>query len=148
MRARRWSFVVHLLVALMLSACASTRQFVPLPDQSKSVADSAKGRIYVMRPAVFGAAIPMTVNDNGGVVGQTGPKSFLCWERPPGDARIESRSEGSSLAFLRVKAGTVYYIFQHIKLGALQARSALEVVPEDEGKKVLATCNPPKIEVK
>jgi hypothetical protein len=131
---------------LMLAACASTRQFVPLPDQSKSVADPTKGRIYVMRPAVVGAAIPMTVNDTNRAIGQTGAKGFLCWERSPGDAQIESRSENSSLAHLRVKAGSVYYIFQHLKMGLVQARSELEIVSEEEGKKVLTKCKPPKIE--
>jgi hypothetical protein len=131
------------LTAVTLSACAATKQFVPLPDQSKTIDDPTKGRIYVMRPTSFGAAIPMTVNDGSAGIGQTGPKGFLCWERSPGDAQIESRSEGLSVAHVKVKAGTAHYIFQHIKMGVLQARSELELVPEDEGKKILMKCKPP-----
>ena len=135
-----------ILPIVTLTACASTKQFVPLPDQSRTIDDPAKGRIYVMRPAVVGAAIPMTVNDGSAGIGQTGPKGFLCWERPPGDARIESRSEGSSLAHFKVDAGSRYYIFQHVKMGMLQARSELELLSENEGKKLLIKCSPPKIE--
>ncbi len=41
---------VWLILLLALSGCATTRQFVPVPDQAKEVSHPDKGRIYVMRP--------------------------------------------------------------------------------------------------
>ena len=51
--------------ALLLTGCASTRQFVALPDQTKTIENASKGRIYVMRPATVGGAISMNVSDDG-----------------------------------------------------------------------------------
>ena len=139
---------ITLLIAvscLFLVGCASTQQFVPLPDQTKTVEDSAKGRIYVMRPATVGAAISMDVSDGGRIIGSTGPHGFLCWEREPGDTVISSKAENTSAVNLPVKAGQVHYIFQHLRMGWVIARNQMEIVSEEEGKKVLKQCKPPKL---
>jgi hypothetical protein len=131
---------------LLLTGCASTRQFVPLPDQAQRIQDSSKGRIYVMRPASVGSAVSMQVSDGGKFIGSTGAHGFLCWEREPGDTIISSTSEGASQAALTVQPGIVYYVFQHVRLGLLIARSELEIVSEEKGREVLRKCHPPKIE--
>jgi hypothetical protein len=53
------------IVAAFLVGCASPRQFVPMPDQSKTIEDPSKGRIYVIRPSSFGGAVGMNVADGG-----------------------------------------------------------------------------------
>jgi len=131
---------------LFLTGCASTRQFVPFPEQSQRVQDPSKGRIYVMRPAGLGAAITMNVSDGGKPIGKTGPHGFLCWERDPGDTIVIGTAEGASQAPLTVQSGNVYYIFQHVRMGLLMARNELEVVDEDKGRKVLKKCHRPKME--
>lgn len=140
------SSIALLFLGYSLTACSSTKQMVPFPDQSKRISDTAKGRIYVMRPnPIFGAPMPITVSDEQGFVGQTGPRGYLCWERAPGNARIESRSwEGVSELNLGVKPGNVYYVFQHIRVGVMAYRSELELVTENEGKKILNSCRPPE----
>lgn len=138
--------VVGCVASLLLAGCASTRQFVPLPDQAKKVEDLTKGRIYVIRPATFGAAISMNVSEDGKPIGVTGPHGFLCWERTPGDTIITSTSEGASEVPLTVEPGNVYYLFQHVRMGLWIARSELERVDEDEGLKELKKCKPPKLE--
>ena len=130
---------------LFLMGCASTQQFVPFPEQTKTVEDSNKGRIYVMRPATFGAGISMDVSDGGIIIGSTGPHGFLCWEREPGQTVISSKAENTSAVNLPVKAGQVHYIFQHLRLGLVMARNEMEIVSEEEGKKVLKQCSPPKL---
>jgi hypothetical protein len=131
---------------VLATGCASTRQFVPLPDQAQKIQDSSKGRIYVMRPASVGSAISMSVSDGGKPIGSTGAHGFLCWEREPGDTIVTSTSEGASHAALSVQPGVVYYIFQHLRMGLLIARSELEIVNEEKGRAVLKKCHPPKIE--
>jgi hypothetical protein len=132
--------------SLFLTGCVSTRQFVPLPDQTKKVEDSSKGRIYVMRPTSFGSAISMNVSDDGKLIGVTGPQGFLCWERKPGETIVSSTAEGVSQVPLTVQPGQDYYIFQHIRMGLLIAENELEIVNDVVGEKTLKKCNPPKIE--
>jgi hypothetical protein len=132
-------------IPLLLTGCASTQQFVRFPDQTKVVEDPSKGRIYVMRPATVGCGISMEVADDGRIVGSTGSHGFLCWEREPGDAVVSSKAENTSAVKLNVQAGKVNYIFQHMAMGWVIARNRLDIVSEDEGKKVLKECNPPKV---
>jgi hypothetical protein len=138
--------LVGCISVLLLAGCASTRQFVPLPDQTKKVEDPSKGRIYVIRPATVGSAVSMNVSEMGKPVGITGPHGFLCWERPPGETIVTGTAEGVSRAPLTIVAGGVYYIFQHVRMGWLMAENQLEVIGEVEGRKVLKSCHPPKIE--
>jgi hypothetical protein len=132
-------------ISLLFVGCASTQQFVPFPDQAKVVEDPTKGRIYVMRPATVGAAISMDVADDGKIIGSTGPNGFLCWEREPGDIIVSSKAENTSAVKVSVQADKVTYIFQHMEMGWISARNRLDIVTEDEGKKVLKKCNPPKM---
>jgi hypothetical protein len=142
----RVSFLTLLsAISLLFAGCASTQQFVPFPDQAKVVEDPTKGRIYVMRPATVGAAISMDVADSGKIIGSTGPHGFLCWEREPGDIVVSSKAENTSAVKVSVEAGKVNYIFQHMEFGWISARNRLDIVTEDEGKKVLKECNPPKM---
>jgi len=132
--------------SLFLAGCAGTRQYLPMPDQSKAVEDSAKGRIYVIRPSSFGGAVGMNVSDGGNPVGSTGPGGFLCWEREPGDVVVSSTSENTSRVSLAVRPGTVHYILQSIRMGIWIARTELEVIDEEKGKKELQHCKPAKVE--
>jgi len=131
---------------LLLTGCASNQQFVRFPDQTKTIEDPSKGRIYVLRPTVVGsAAFSMEVDDAGKIVGNIGPGGFLCWERDPGDTVISSRSENTSVINLNVEAGKANYIFEHMRLGWATPRTELEIVSQDEGKKVLKECHPPTV---
>ena len=135
-----------LCLALMLTGCAATRQFVPLPDQPKKVEDPSKGRIYVMRPAsAFWEQAGMNISDSGRYVGETGPRGFICWERAPGATIITGKAEGISQVPLTVEAGGVYYLFQHLRAGWLEARNEMELLDEAQGREVLRRCHPPKV---
>ena len=133
------------IAVAFLVGCASARQFVPMPDQSKVVEDPSKGRIYVIRPSSFGGAVGMNVADGGNPIGSTGPGRYLCWEREPGDVIVSSTSENTSRVALPVRAGSVHYILQHIRMGMWVARTELEVVPEERGKAELKGCKPAEV---
>ena len=135
------------VAALFLAGCAGTKQFVPLPDQTKAIDDPTKGRIYVMRPSSLGSAVGMNVADGGNPIGKTGPKGFLCWEREPGDVVVSSASENTSRVSLPVRPGSVHYIVQHIRMGFWIARTDLETVDEERGRKELKKCKPPKLQI-
>jgi hypothetical protein len=135
--------VVALGTLVFGAGCASTRQFVPFPDQGKRVEDPEKGRIYVMRTASLGCAVPMKVHDGDLLIGRTGARGYLCWERPPGVANIRSKAENLSTLDITVEKGGVYYILQQVAMGMAYARNRLILKDEEKGKKLLNRCNPP-----
>jgi len=129
----------------LLAGCASTTQYVPLPDQSKRIEDPSKARIYVVRPTGFGGAISFRVSDGDTLIGNTGPNGYLCWERPGGQMEVIGKAENTSNLPVDVEQGTVYYIQQHVRMGILKARNELSLLPEAEGKSKVSKCKPPKV---
>ena len=134
------------VAALLLAGCASTVQYVHMPDLSKKIEDPAKGRIYVMRPSSFGYAVGLNVSDGGNPIGSTGSQGFLCWERDPGDVIVSSTSENTSRVSLAVRPGGSYYVLQHLRMGIWIARTELEVVSEEQGQTELKKCKPAKVQ--
>jgi hypothetical protein len=130
------------MLLVLLPGCASTRQTARIPDLSVPVEDATKARIYVVRPALIGSAVRMKVTDNDELIGKTGPRSYLVWERPPGDAFITSKAEKASSVALKVEAGKAYYILQRIEPGVWYARCLMEEIDEERGKKFIAGCKP------
>lgn len=139
------AFAVILVVCVLtLSGCVTTRQVAPLPDLSVDIADSTLARIYVLRPATVGSAIPFDIYESGNHVGVLGPDSFLCWEREPADVEISAKSENESKISLKTEAGKIYYVHAHVRMGVVMARVKLEQLDEAKGKEVLAKCKPAK----
>lgn len=132
------------VAALFLVGCASSVQYVRMPDLSKKIEDPTKGRIYVIRPTTFGGAVGMNVSDGGNPIGSTGPEGFLCWERDPGDVVVSSTSENTSRVSLAVRPGGSYYVLQHIRMGIWLARTELEVINEEQGELEVKRCKPAK----
>lgn len=140
--------LITCVAALLATGCVATKQVVPFPNQSNTVEDPSKGRVYVMRPAKIGTAISMPVSDDGKPIGSTGPRGYLCWERPPGDTIVSSSSEGVTQLPLTVSPGQAYYIFQHLRMGVWIARSELELLDTEKGLKILKKCKRPKVQLK
>lgn len=132
------------VLTLLVAGCASSVQYVRMPDLTKKIEDPTKGRIYVMRPSSFGYAVGMNVSDSGNPIGSTGAKGFLCWERDPGDVIVSSTSENTSRVSLDVRAGASYYVLQNIRMGIWLARTELEVINEEQAEKDLKKCQPAK----
>lgn len=131
-------------LALFVAGCASNQQFVRIPNQNVRVEDPNKGRIYVIRPSGMGASASFEVWDGKVHVGNSASKSYLCWERKPGEAIISGKEENVSTVSIYVKANQPYYIFQHMRMGWVAARNELEVVSEEQGKELLKKCKGPK----
>lgn len=132
--------------ALLLSVaagCASTQQFAPIPDQNKQVG-ADKTRIYVVRPTTMGCGVSMKVSDGGQLIGQTGPKSYLCWERNSGPVAITSKAENKAELSLNAEPGKTYYVHQHVRMGILYARNKLTLINQAEGKEFVSECSPPE----
>jgi len=135
-------------VAAMLTSCASAKQYVPFPDQTKQIEDPEKGRIYVLRPTSYGGAATFRVYDSEELIGKTKGRGFLCWEREPGETEIMSRAENRARKTISVEKGKVYYIRQRVTPGIMSAQNFLELLDEDEGVAKVQKCNPPVVELK
>ncbi len=133
--------MIKLLMALafgsLLSGCAS----VPLGDAGQDASlkaftiEADRAAIYVYRNESMGAAVKMDVSIDGVDIGQTATKTYLYSEVAPGFHTIACRSENTDTVGVDVKPGTLTYIWQEVKMGALYARTKLHLVDEAEGQK-------------
>src|ERR1043165_2088737 len=128
--------------AILLSGCSSTWQYVKSPDQKLRVADSTKARIYLIRPDSGNKMVSTRITDNGTLIGNTGPHSYLCWERKPGTMKITSISADETASELTVAPGGVYFILQHVDSGLIYGKSSLTIIPEETGLLLVKSCKP------
>jgi hypothetical protein len=148
--------------ALFLAGCASTKQYAPLPDQTKRVQDPTKARIYLIRPArVLGYAVSFQFSATGPeatgpyvsksfrMVGELGPGRYLCWERSPGPMEMNLDERNPNHVFMvHLEAGKVYYLRAFIRGGWGPPRGAVELLTNEKGESLLKQCKPPEAEIK
>lgn len=147
--------MIWVLALAFASGCATTRQFVPLPDQTRAVENPTQCRIYVFRPeAMLGGIAKMKIMDGERVIGDLGMRSFLCWERDPGPATVfmDFYTSDDMIINMRedldARRGAVYYL----QAGLLTMNpysndtnqlDRLYRLSEEDGKRLLQTCKPP-----
>jgi hypothetical protein len=131
--------LILILCILSLAAivgCAS----VPMGDPAQDAflktfaAPEENAGLYVYRYENFGGAVKMEVEVNNKPLGTTAAKTFLYTELHPGEYTVTSHAENTDTLKLEVKAGSLYYIWQEVKMGVLYARSKLQAVDEKEGQ--------------
>jgi hypothetical protein len=121
---------------LLVSGCAS----VPMADSSADTAAKAftapagRSRIYVYRNETLGAALTMDVFVNGRRLGQTGARTYLVADVPPGAHKILGKAENESMVELSTVAGRTYFVWQEVKMGLMSGRNLLQVVDEKTGR--------------
>jgi hypothetical protein len=126
-----------LFIAVALVGCAS----VPMGDAKQDAAlksFTAKpdfAGIYIYRNENFGAAIRMDVEVDEQPIGQTAAKTFLYKEVSAGKHTVTSKSENTDTVEIHAVAGKLYYIWQEVKMGFLYARTKLNLVSDEDGKK-------------
>lgn len=143
MKANKRSFLgLTLLLASIISGCASVPMTSMEEDaRAKSYAVPAgKSSIYLYRNETFGGAIPLTVAVDGKVAGQTGPMTYFLWDVAPGLHELSSLSENTSTLKLNTEEGKTYFVWQEVKMGMWTARSLLQEVDAETGRKGVAEC--------
>jgi len=131
-----------LTLVLVMSGCASV-PMASLDDDAQGklfAVKPDKSNIYVYRNEGFGGAITMTVSLDGKVAGQSGPQTYFLWEVAPGSHEIASHAEDVSKLTLTTEAGKSYYVWQEVKMGFWMARSLLQQVDEETGRKGVLEC--------
>lgn len=126
-----------LLIALCLVGCASVPMGDPKRDAELKEFKAApdKAALYIYRNEVFGAAIKIAVDLDGKHIGRTASKTYLYQELAPGEHTIVSRAEEDDTLKVNLKAGTLTYVWQEIKLGLWNARTRLQIVSDEVGRK-------------
>ncbi|OGA72106.1 MAG: hypothetical protein A3F77_01890 [Betaproteobacteria bacterium RIFCSPLOWO2_12_FULL_67_28] len=131
-----------LLAALLAAGCASV-PMASLEDDTRAKTHAVrpdKSNIYVYRNETLGGAISMTVTLNGRVAGQSGPQTYFMFEVDPGTYELSSIAENTSALKLTTAPGRAYYLWQEAKMGMWMARTLLQQVDEDTGRKGVAEC--------
>jgi len=128
---------LFLMVVVLVSGCAS----VPMEDPKKSASlkkfstKSDKAGLCIYINEAFGGAILMDLKIDGKLQGQTAPYTFFYKEVEPGKHSVTSVAENTDSVIIDAIAGKLYYIWQEVKMGLMMARSKLNIMPENEGKK-------------
>lgn len=124
-------------ISIALMGCAS----VPMGDTKQDAALKAfqvpadKAGIYVYRNESMGAAVKMDVIIDGQNIGETAANTYMYREVAPGKHTIASKAENTDTVEVDLKPGTLTFIWQEVKMGFMFARTKLNIVGEQEGKK-------------
>ncbi|MDD2720600.1 MAG: DUF2846 domain-containing protein [Gallionella sp.] len=134
--------VVLLILAATLTGCAQVPMApANLDQQAKGFPQPAdKGSLYIYRNESMGGAISMPVSINGRVVGKSGPMTYFWFNLKPGKYALESIAENTSTLSLNVEPGKRYFVWQEVKMGVWMARSLLQEMSEEAGKKGVKEC--------
>jgi hypothetical protein len=134
------------LAALILTGCQSSVQYVKFPTQKKAIEDKSKARIYVVRTADSKTHASVEIIDDRTLVGMTAGAGYLCWERKPGEMALISNSKNRNQIPLKVNAGEVYFVLQHVEpAGRFNAKSSLEIVNRETAELALRNCPGPLV---
>lgn len=141
---RRSSLLIALAVVAgaWLSGCASVPMASMADDATAKTfaVPAGKASIYVYRNETLGGAIPMTVALNGKVAGQSGPQTYFLFQVDPGTHEVSSIAENTSLLRLAAESGKAYFVWQEVKMGLWMARSQLQQVNDEVGRKGVGEC--------
>lgn len=150
MMAKR-AILVILLLALCGGCVPLANQYAPFPEQRDQAPAPGMARLYMIRGYIFyiGSGGGNQVLDNGRMVGDLGNGSYLCWERPAGEAVIDlygcfgpcGKQLGSPMSKveLAVESGMTYYLYMDAL--SYQPKS----IPHAEAQKYLAEYPKPQM---
>jgi|SRR5579864_6080993 len=125
---------------LLLAACASGPQFSQI-ESGLTAPASDRGRIFVYRTAVFGAAIQPSVKVNGETVGTAAPQGVFYIDRPPGTYKISTTTEVTRSVSLTLEAGEMRYVRLGVSLGFLVGHVYPELVDASVGSSEIKDCH-------
>lgn len=114
------------LLALVGGCVPLASQYAPFPPHRDQAPAPGMARLYMIRGYIFyvGSGGGVQVLDDGRMVGDLGNGSYLCWERPAGEALIslygcfgpcgqELGMPGDKVS-LAVEGGMTYYLYMDV----------------------------------
>lgn len=131
------------VTGILLSSCATSRQFSAMPVETTT--DQTKSTVYVLRRSILLPTFAMPVFCNKQLIGETGPRGYVCFEVNAGNNSIGSKAENLDFLKLNLQQGKTYYIKQKMTPGLMFYRCKLKEINEEKGKKMLAKLRKPAI---
>ena len=133
------SFAI-VLVTVYLVGCATGPKFSEIsPSLTETMPN--KGRIYIYRTAVLGAAVQPEVKLNGEVIGKAVPNGFFYVDREPGDYKITTSTEVDRHLSLILEKGQTRYVRLNISMGFFVGHVYPELVENEDGEKEIQQCS-------
>jgi len=129
-----------ILFTLFIVGCASGPKYSEISPSISEVTPD-KGRIYIYRTALLGAAIQPEVKLNGEVVGKAVPNGFFYVDRKPGDYKITTSTEVDRHLSLLLDKGETRYVRLNIGMGFFVGHVYPELVEKDVGEKEIQKCS-------
>ncbi len=132
--------VLTLFSVLLLVSCASGPKYTEMAKTIPDL-DPDKGRIYVYRDSVLGAAIQPDVKLNGEVIGSAVPQGFYFVDRLPGDYKMMTSTEVDRTLSFVLEEGQTRYVRLNISIGFFVGHVYPELVDDAVAKKEIAECS-------
>lgn len=136
-------FGAVILSSMLLGGCAS----VPMASEADNTTvksfpapESGKAGLYVYRDSFVGKALKKDVYLDGRCLGETADKVFFYQQissNQPHTLGTESEFSPNNLT-LNAVPGKNYFVRQYIKMGVFVGGAGLELVSENEGKRVVS----------
>jgi hypothetical protein len=102
--------------ALMFGCATSGPKYSEMADTTPQLSGE-KGRVYIYRTSVLGAAIQPDVYLDGQVVGKAVPRSFFYVDCAPGDHRVATSTEVERELTFDIVPGQTRYVRLDISMG-------------------------------
>lgn len=132
--------ILALLAAALMTGCASGPKFNEV-RQSLPQVPEGQGRLFVYRTAVFGAAVQPAIRVNGEKVGNAKPKGFTFTDRPPGEYRIETKTEVARHVDVPLAAGQTKYIRLDPTMGVMIGRIVPKLIDNQKAESEIRSCH-------
>jgi hypothetical protein len=137
--------IIVLFCVIFTIGCASGPKYTEIAQTIPELSPD-KGRIYVYRSTILGAAIQPDVKLNGEVIGSSAAKGFYFVDRGPGDYKMMTSTEvDRSLSFI-LEAGQTRYVRLNVSMGFFVGHVYPELVEENVAQKELQECSYVKVE--
>ncbi|MBU4563966.1 MAG: DUF2846 domain-containing protein [Desulfarculus sp.] len=129
---------------ILLAGCATrATQYAPLPPDLRAAPEPGKARICVIRGWLMWAMeVGCRLQDDGILIGELPNGSYVCWERPPGVARLSLHTWDPLFAAqgnLQVESDMLYYLYMDY------FHQQFKSISQQEGQKYLAEYSRPRV---
>ncbi len=128
-----------LTLLILLPGCASGPSYSEVAGTIPPV-PADKGRIYLYRPSMLGAAIQPAVRLDGTEVGSAKSHGFFYVDAAPGSHFVETTTEVSRRLTFMLDKGQTRYVKLSVSMGFAVAHVYPELVDDAVGSKEVAEC--------
>lgn len=132
--------IIAVFITVFLAGCATGPKFSEISPKLSNVMPD-KGRIYIYRTSVFGAAIQPEVKLNGNPIGKAVPQGFFYVDRDPGEYQIETSTEVERHLSLVLEIGQTRYVRLNINMGFFVGHVYPELLENQVGEKEIQKCS-------